>query len=128
MKNIDIIDTNINGKVDPRIESMLTCVMNSLNIDHNEYYTKIILTMLVPQLLLYFRALDEINTSTKLSTSDAYARTAKSPEIQVLQKCNDQILNLLDKLCLSPMERAKIKRLSKDENEDAKKLLDELIG
>ena len=128
MKTNEIIDTNINNKIDSRIESMLDCVINSLDPNHRSDYSKIILTMLIPQLILYFRALDAVNDNDKLSTKDDYSRTAKSPEIQILQKCNDQILNLLDKLCLSPLEKAKVKRLNKDEGEDAKKLLDDLIG
>lgn len=127
MKNTEILDTNINNKIDSRIESMLDCVINSLDPNHKGDYSKIILTMLVPQLILYFQALDEINTNKKLSTSDVYSRTAKSPEIQVLQKCNDQILNLLDKLCLSPLEKSKLKRLNKDD-ESARELLDALIN
>ena len=127
MKTSEIIETNIDNKIDSRIESMLDCVINSLDPNHKGDYSKIILTMLVPQLILYFQALDEINTNKKLSTSDVYSRTAKSPEIQVLQKCNDQILNLLDKLCLSPLEKSKLKRLNKEDG-SAKELLDALIN
>ena len=127
MKTKEILDTNININVDSRIESMLDCVISSLDSNHKSDYSKIILTMLVPQLILYFRALDEVNNSDKLSTKDDYSRTAKSPEIQVLQKCNDQILNLLDKLCLSPLEKSKLKRLNKDDG-SAKELLDALIN
>lgn len=128
MKTQEIIDTNINNKIDSRIESMLDCVINSLDPNHKGDYSKIILTMLVPQLILYFRALDEVNNNCKLSTKDDYSRTAKSPEIQVLQKCNDQILNLLDKLCLSPLEKSKLKRLNKNDEDDAKDLLERLIN
>ena len=127
MKNQDIIETNLNDKIDSRIEELLDCVINSLEPSHKGDYSKIILTMLVPQLILYFRALDEVNKTEKLSTKDDYSRTAKSPEIQILQKCNDQILNLLDKLCLSPMEKAKINRISKSETVTGAELLDALI-
>ena len=127
MKNPEIIDTNLDDKIDNRIEELLNCVINSLDPNHKGDYSKIILTMLVPQLILYFRALDEVNKTNKLSTSDVYARTAKSPEIQVLQKCNDQILNLLDKLCLSPMDKAKINRINKSEETSAAELLEALI-
>lgn len=128
MKTTEIIDTNIDNKIDSRIESMLDCVIHSLDPNHKGDYSKIILTMLVPQLILYFRALDEVNKTEKLSTKDDYSRTAKSPEIQVLQKCNDQILNLLDKLALSPMEKAKIKRINKGGEDSANELLASLIN
>lgn len=127
MKTEDLIISNSEEKFDSRIEKMLTCVFNSLDPNHKGDYSKIILTMLVPQMVLYFQALDEIKKNRKLSSSDVYSRTTKSPEIQVLQKCNDQILSLLDKLCLSPMEKAKINRINKSGETSAQELLDALM-
>jgi hypothetical protein len=126
MENTNDIISNFKQPLDDRILKILSYVVNSLDVKQNDDYSKIIMIMLVPQLILYFRALDETQINTKLSTSDAYNRTAKAPEIQILQKCNDQIVNLLDKLCCSPMQKAKMNRLNRDDDTTAEDLLDSL--
>ena len=112
--------------LDSRIIEFLNYVVDDIECNNN--YSKIILNMLIPQLIIYYKALDVIKANKEVSHKDDYSRISKSPEIAVLQKSNDQILNLLDKLALSPLEKAKVKKLNKDEGEDAKKLLEDLIG
>lgn len=91
-------------------------------------YGKSLLGMLVMQLIVYYKAVDEVIKSTQLRNEDVY-RTSKSPELQVLQKTHDQILSILDKLAISPYNKAKVKKLnSNDDGEKARELLADIIG
>ena len=123
---------SVNNKIeDIRITDFLDKVVNDLEEKQIEIsnYVKIILTMLVSQLILYYKAADAIFGSTQVSSKDNYDRKAKAPEISVMQKSHDQILNLLDKISLSPLSAAKIKKLNQDDSEDtAEKLLSELVA
>lgn len=122
---------SINKIEDERIISFIDKVVNDLNEKHIEIsnYIKIILTMLVSQLVLYYKACDAIFSNNKVSTKDLYERNAKAPEIAVMQKSHDQILNLLDKITLSPMSSAKIKKLNQvDDEETAQAILNDLIS
>lgn len=114
--------------LDERILDFLNNVTSGLDENNINDYTKIILNMLVPQLIIYFKAQDNIQGNGGVAHSDDYNRKSKSPEIAVLQKANDQILSLLDKLVLSPLEKAKIKRINKNDEDDAKELLENLIN
>ena len=111
--------------LDARIIDFLTYVTSSLENEND--YTKIVLNMLVPQLIIYYKALDNMQTTSDVTHNDDYNRKSKAPEIGVMQKANDQILNLLDKLVLSPIEKAKLKRINKSEEDDAKDLLESLM-
>ena len=121
-----------NKDLDPRIIKYLDNVVVDLMAyqkDNITLYTKNLLILLVAQLILYYKSFDVIFEAANLSSTDAYKRTAKSPEINILQKCHDQILSLFDKLCLSPMMKVKMCKLSKaDDDETAKELLDDLTS
>ena len=91
-------------------------------------YLKVILSMLVTQFVLYIKAVDQINKESKVSSTDDYKRAAKSPAISVAQKAHDKIVELLDRISLSPLSEAKIKKLNSNDEADAQKLLDDLIG
>lgn len=80
-------------------------------------YTKSILSMLVVQLIIYYKAVDDV-ISTNVTHEDKYERKAKSPNIVVLQTANDKILNLLDKIGLSPLVQARINKLNQSENKE----------
>ena len=67
--------------------------------------------MILSQLVLYFKSLDEINTEDQVSSTDSYSRKAKMPAISVMQKAHDQILVLLDKILASPTALAKVSKL-----------------
>lgn len=90
-------------------------------------YLKVILSMLVTQFVLYIKAVDQINKEETVSSTDDYKRVAKSPAIAVAEKAHDKIVELLDKISLSPLAEAKVKKLNKDDDTDAKELLEELI-
>jgi len=117
-------------KVDDRVNSFLDKVISDLNAKKIAItdYTVLILNMLVAQLVLYFKAVDDVMNTENVTNSDAYNRKSKTPEIAVLQKSNDQILNLLDKISLSPLSAAKIKKLNKSDDQDSSELLDKLIN
>lgn len=117
--------------LDPRIILYLEHVVNEIGKDKVTDYTKVILGMLVPQLIIYYRSLDELNTKNDLTNENKYYGKSKSPVIIIMQKANDQILNLLDKISLSPMTKAKIKKLNTTEENttsSGEKVLNKLIG
>lgn len=118
--------------VDKRVDKFIDKTISALTEQDTPIndYTKIILNLLVLQLILYYKACDQLVKDTDMTTTDAYKRRAKHPEITIIQKAHDQILNLLDKLTLSPLENAKVKKLkrSSDSDEDAKELLNKLIS
>ena len=121
----------VNEVTDQRVIDFIDAVTNDVKkkkIDQTEYL-KCILSMLVVQLVLYFKAADQIFEGDKVSSKDVYERKAKAPEIAVMQKANDKILELMDKISLSPLSAAKVKKLTKnDDDVDAQELLDELIN
>ena len=84
--------------------------------------------MLASQLVIYYKALDAIFGKDDVSTTDLYDRKAKAPEISILQKAHDQILALLDKLSLSPIVKAKLKKLNSSDEATAEQLLNDLIS
>lgn len=128
MKNINEIAETYGAPLDKRIIEFLELVAIAVEERDISAYSKIILKMLIPQLVVYYKALDLMNKSDSLRHEDVYNRITKSPEVQVMQKANDQILNLLDKLALSPMEKAKIKRINKDDGDSANELLANLMA
>ena len=102
------------------------CINNNNKLSNYFYCC---LDLLASQLKLYFIALDIIDEQKKISSEDSYRRISKDPSISVLNKCHEQILNILAKLSLSPFEQAKLKRLNKnDDNESAEELLNSLIN
>lgn len=130
MTNIakDILSTY--GKVEQRVSDFLDSIATDIQNRDIEYteYTKMILTLLVSQLVLYYKALDEIKKADSVETKDDYKRKAKAPSIAIMQKANDQILRLMDKIGLSPIESSKIKRLNSNSEESATDLLATLIS
>lgn len=101
------------------------CINNN---DKLSNYFYCCLDLLATQLKLYFIASDIIDEQKKISSEDSYRRISKDPSISVLNKCHEQILNILAKLSLSPFEQAKLSRLKNgDGDQDASELLDSLI-
>lgn len=101
------------------------CINNN---DKLSNYFYCCLDLLATQLKLYFIASDIIDEQKKISSEDSYRRISKDPSISVLNKCHEQILNILAKLSLSPFEMAKLKRVQNGDNDqDAEELLDSLV-
>ena len=103
------------------------CINNNNKLSNYFYCC---LDLLASQLKLYFIASDIIDEQKKISSEDSYRRISKDPSISVLNKCHEQILNILAKLSLSPFEQAKLKRLKNESanDEDTKMIVDRLIN
>ena len=72
-------------------------------------------------------SIDAIEAEKKVSSEDNYKRQAKNPAIAVMNNAHKEILNILQKLSLSPFEIAKLKRLNNaGDDESAEQLLKEL--
>lgn len=119
------------SEYDDRIIDFLNNIYEDVK-DHNKInnYFFVTFDLLANQLLLYFRALDAIKTDATLSTEDSYKRTAKSPNIAILNHAHQEIIKILDDYGLSPFASAKIKRLNNESSndEDVKKIVDKLIN
>lgn len=118
---------------DPRVIMFLDTTISALDSQSIKItdYTKLILGMLVTQLVLYYKACDAlIQDNESITSEDKYKRRAQAPIISIMQKANDKIIGLLDKISLSPLEKAKVKKLNQktDEQEDARELLSALMG
>lgn len=120
------------SEYDKRIIDFLNNIYEDVKEHNNKInnYFFVTFDLLANQLLLYFRALDAIKTDAALSTEDSYKRTAKSPNITILNHAHQEIIKILDDYGLSPFASAKIKRLKNESTDDesAEKLLNSLIN
>ena len=125
----DVIQKRYN-KYDERVIEYLINISKSLkeqNVNDEYYYC--MFDLLVIQLHLYYSSCDQLMKLKDLTSEDNYKRLVKSPLIGVLQKCHSQILDIMQKLSISPIEKAKLKRLNTtDDNESAEELLNSLIN
>lgn len=131
MKTIDPYIKKTYENYDDRVLVFMSRVYEDCinNNDKLSNYFYCCLDLLATQLKLYFIASDIIDEQKKISSEDSYRRISKDPSISVLNKCHEQILNILAKLSLSPFEQAKLKRLNKnDDDESAEELLNSLIN
>lgn len=85
------------------------------------------LDLLATQLKLYFLGLDALESNKNLSSVDDYKRVSKNPCLAIINHAHQEILNILQKMSLSPFEIAKLKKLNKDDDTD-ENLLDKLIN
>ena len=114
---------------DERVLLFLTRVYEDCmkNNDKLSNYFYCCLDLLVEQLKLYYLGVDAINANKNLSSTDDYKRVSKNPCIAILNHAHQEILNILQKLSLSPFEQAKLKRLNNgDGDESAEELLKSL--
>lgn len=92
----------------------------------NYFYCMI--DLLATQLKLYYMSLDAIDADKKVSSEDSYKRQAKNPAIAVLNHAHQEIIDIMQKLSLSPFEQAKLKRIQNgDEDSSAEQLLNSLV-
>lgn len=103
--------------LDPRVVKFIDKTITAIEEQKIEVtdYTKMILNLLITQLVLYYKASDDILKIDTVTSEDSYKRKSKMPEISIMQKANDQILILLDKITLSPLSSAKVKKLNERE-------------
>lgn len=116
---------------DERVKTFLSrvfedCLAKNETLTNYFYCT---LDLLKNQLVLYYMSVDAIEDAKKISSEDAYRRMAKHPAVAIMAKAHSQILDILEKLGLSPFSAAKIKRLNNDSDaESAEALLQNLIN
>lgn len=129
MKNINAYIKETYKDYDERVLIFMSRVYEDCikNNDKLSNYFYCCLDLLATQLKLYFLASDIIDEQKKLSSEDSYKRISKDPSISVLNKSHEQILNILQRLSLSPFDQAKLKRLNNgDGDESAEELLKSL--
>ena len=117
---------------DERVLDNLSLIIDELKSKKVQVnnYSLVIFQLLATQFSIYFKAQDTFNKSEELTSTDDYKRKSKAPELAALQKAHTEIIHLLDKLGLSPLEEAKIKKLKEKDtkDEDAKELLNTLLS
>lgn len=116
---------------DDRVKNNLSLIIDELISKKTQVssYLLIILELLATQYTIYYRALDALNESSTLTGHDSLKRKSKIPELSALQKAYTEIIRLLDKLALSPIEDARLKRLKeKSSEEEANEAYDELYA
>ena len=131
MKYVDeYIQKNYND-YDDRVKLFLSRVFEDVKKSNDEKlsnYFFCCLDLLAHQLSLYYLSVDAIEDAKKLSSEDAYKRVSKNPAVAIMAKAHQQILDIMEKLSLSPFQKAKLKRLNTtDDSESAQELLDNLI-
>ena len=118
------------NKYDERVIEYLINISKSLkeqNVNDEYYYC--MFDLLVIQLHLYYSSCDQLIKLKDLTSEDNYKRLVKSPLIGVLHKCHSQILDIMQKLSISTIEKAKLKRRNTtDDDESAEELLNSLIN
>ena len=132
MKLIDkYIQENYADK-DDRVKVFLSRVFEDVKKANDEKlsnYFYCCLDLLANQLSIYYLSVDALNVNKNLSSTDDYKRVSKNPAIAVMAKAHQQILDLLEKLSLSPFQKAKLKKLNAtDDDESAEDLLENLIN
>lgn len=117
---------------DQRTQDMMENIVKQLAKQDKEVndYALVILQLVAVQFEIYFKALDDVNRDGIVNSTQVGDRTINQPkpQLEALQKSNTQITRLLDKLGISPLESAKIKKLNKSDDQDSSDLLDKLIN
>jgi phage terminase small subunit len=130
MKNINPYIKDTYKDYDERVLMFLSRVYDDCvkNNDKLSNYFYCCLDLLAEQLKLYYLGVDAVNVSKSLSSTDDYKRVSKNPCIAILNHAHQEILNILQKLSLSPFDQAKLKRINNGNDDgSAEELLSELI-
>ncbi len=117
---------------DQRTQDMLSYIVSQLSKQDKEIneYGLVVLQMIAIQYEIYFKALDDVIRDGIVNSTQVGDRTINQPKPQLdaLQKADTKISKLLKDLGLSPLEKAKIKKLNKvDSEEESQNLYKELI-
>lgn len=119
---------------DQRVLDFLEYILDELKAKEKALnnYTLVILQLLSAQLNLYFKAQDEVCSNVTEVSDTKYGKVKKiKPEVQIMMSAHKEVTRLLDKLGLSPLEKAKIKRMNTTEQNsqaDGTELLAALIN
>lgn len=117
---------------DQRTQDMMENIVKQLAKQEKEVndYALVILQLVAVQFEIYFKALDDVIRDGIVNSTQVGDRIINQPkpQLEALQKSNTQITRLLDKIGISPLEAAKIKKLNKnDDEESGAELLNSLI-
>ena len=132
MKNINDYVLKHYPDADDRIKLKLSRVyeevQNTSESNLNNYFYNA-LDLLAAQYEVFFMAYDGLRDAGKVNQNDRYNRQAKNVNITVMTRASKEILDIMDKLSISPMVKAKVKKLNKSEDdESAEELLNSLIN
>ena len=130
MKTLDTYIQKTYADYDERVIIFLSRVFEDVKENNEKLnnYFYCCLDLLANQLKLYFLGIDAIDAEKKLSSTDDYKRVSKNPAIAVMNHAHQEILNILQKLSLSPFEKAKLKRIQNGGDDDsAEDLLKQLV-
>lgn len=120
------------SNVDDRIKIKLNRVYeevesNNSNNINNYFYNA--LDLLCAQYEVFYLAYDALKEAGKINQDDKYNRTAKNINITVMTRASKEILDIMDKLSISPVIKAKVKKLNNDtEDESTEALINDLIN
>lgn len=118
---------------DIRVLDFLEYILDEIKAKQKDMnnYTLVILQLLATQLTIYFKAEDAVKSGVIEVSETKYGNVRKlKPEVTTLNQSHKEITHLLDKLGLSPLESAKIKKLkstSENANESGEALLNILV-
>lgn len=116
---------------DQRTIDMLDIILKELSKQEKEIneYSLVIFQLLAIQFEIYYKAYDALSSGI-VNECQIHERIihAPKPQLDALQKANNQITKMLKDLGLSPLEKAKIKKLNTTEDETAGELLNKLIS
>ena len=132
MKNINDYVLKHYPESDDRIKLKLSRVYEEVKktseSNLNNYFYNA-LDLLAAQYEVFYLAYDALRDAGKVNQNDRYNRQAKNVNITVMTRASKEILDIMDKLSISPMVKAKVKKLSKnDDDESAEELLNSLIN
>jgi phage terminase small subunit len=117
---------------DDRIKIKLSRVYDEVEKNNpsniNNYFFNT-LDLLCAQYEVFFMSYDALRQAGKVNQDDRYHRQAKNVNITVMTRASKEILDIMDKLSISPVIKAKVKKLNKEDySESAEDLLNELIN
>lgn len=119
---------------DQRTLDMLEIILKELSKQEKELneYSLVIFQLLAIQFEIFYKAYDDIGKSLVNECVVGERKVhAPKPQLDALQKANNQITKMLKDLGLSPLEKVKIKKLiSTEENNNVSgaNILASLIG
>ena len=119
------------AEADDRIKIKLSRVYDEVEKNNpsniNNYFFNT-LDLLCAQYEVFFMSYDALREAGKVNQDDRYHRQAKNVNITVMTRASKEILDIMDKLSISPVIKAKVNKLNKeDDAESAQELLDKLI-
>ena len=120
------------AEADDRIKIKLSRVYDEVEKNDpnniNNYFFNT-LDLLCAQYEVFFLSYDALREAGKVNQDDRYHRQAKNVNITVMTRASKEILDIMDKLSISPVIKAKVKKLNKeDDSESAEELLNSLIN